>query len=80
MSELSDKGIISNMLYQQSDEVRLWANVVGHEDFDPDALTPTACEGLVAYIEDLLDAVYVQPTRLTELRKLREQAKKGDEG
>jgi len=70
LSELSDKGIISNMLYQQSDEVRLWANVVGHEDFDPDALTPTACE----------DAVYVQPTRLTELRKLREQAKKGDEG
>ncbi|MDO8611644.1 MAG: hypothetical protein Q7R32_02330 [Dehalococcoidia bacterium] len=76
--ELRDKGTISDMLYQQADEVRLWANVVGHEDFESGALTSTACEELVLYIEALLEAVYVQPARLDKLRSLRKQGKKGN--
>jgi len=77
LSQLRDKGMISEMLYQQADEVRLWANVIGHEDFDSAAVTPELCEELVAYVESLLDAVYVQPARLARHREQRKQATSG---
>ena len=73
-AELRDKGLISTMLYEQANEVRLWANVVGHEDFDPDALTTDLCEELVDYVESLLDSAYVQPARLAEHRRKRAEA------
>ena len=63
------------MLYQQADEMRLWANVIGHEDFDQDAVTVEVCDELVAYVDSLVDAVYVQPARLARHREQRKQAK-----
>ena len=59
LKELSDSGTISGMLYGQADEVRLWANMVGHDDFDEEAVAREAVSELVAYIEALLNAIYV---------------------
>ena len=75
LQELSAQGRISQQMYEQADEVRLWSNMVGHEDFDQGALTNDTCEELVDYIESLLNALYVQPARLARHRELRKQAK-----
>jgi len=75
LKELKDKGTISNLLYGQADQVRLWANMVGHEDI-PQAISKEDCEQLLAYIEALLNAVYAEPKRLAELTQKREQLKK----
>lgn len=74
LKELSEKEIISGMLYRQADEVRLWANMVGHEDV-PEKVNKDDCEQLLAYIEALLHAIYIEPKRLSDLAKKREQLK-----
>lgn len=75
LKELKDKGAISEGLYKQADEVRLWANMIGHEDV-PEAVTKEDSEQLLTYLEALLNAVYVEPKRLAKLAQKREQSKK----
>ena len=74
LKELMEKGEISSMLYGQADEVRYWANMVAHDDFDQKALAPEALVELIAYIEALLNAVYVEPARLAALKSARAEA------
>ena len=76
LQELKDKGIISNLLYGQADQVRLWANMVGHEVVLPEAVTKEDTEHLLAYLGTLLDTVYVQPKQLSALSQKREELKK----
>ncbi len=74
LKELREKGLISNTLYEQADEVRLWANMVSHEDI-PDKVVKDDCEQLLAYMEALLYAIYVEPKRLADLSQKRKQLK-----
>ena len=74
LKELREKGLISNTLYEQADEVRIWANIVGHEDI-PDKVVKDDCEQLLAYMEALLYAIYVEPKRLADLSQKRKQLK-----
>lgn len=76
LKELRDKGIISNTLYVQADQVRLWANMIGHEEV-PETISKEDAEQLLAYLGMLLDTVYVQPKQLSDLSQKREQLKKG---
>lgn len=78
IKELKDEGIISEKMYLQADEVRLWANIVGHEDIDPKVIGKDDVEQLLTYLESIIDAVYVQPARLAALTKKREDIKKGN--
>lgn len=73
---LKEKGLISDILYNQADEVRLWANMIGHEDI-PSGVTRDDCEQLLAYMEALLHAIYVEPKRLTDLSQRRKKLKNG---
>lgn len=75
LDELKENGIISPRLYDQSDEIRLWANMIGHEDIRQD-ITKEDCDELLAYLEALLNAVYVEPKRLSSLTQKRKQLKK----
>ena len=54
---------------------RGWANMIGHEDV-PKAITKEDSEQLLTYLEALLNAVYVEPKRLSGLTQRREQLKK----
>lgn len=74
LKELKDKGIISDLLYKQANQVRLWANMVGHEDI-PEAISGEDCEQLLVYLEALLTSVYVEPKRLSELTQKFEKLK-----
>jgi hypothetical protein len=76
IKELKDKGIISERMYLQADEVRLWANIVGHDNIDPNVIKRDDIEQLLIYLESIIDAVYIQPARLAALTQKREDIKK----
>jgi hypothetical protein len=78
LKELKDKGDISDLLYRQADEVRLWANLVGHEVIVSD-VAEDDCEELLNYLGAILDAVYVQPAQLATLTQKRNALKKNTE-
>lgn len=73
--DLKDKGIISPQLYDRANEVRLWGNVAKHE-LVSDVVAKEDTEQLLAYVDALLNAVYVEPKRLDTLRRKREQIEK----
>lgn len=73
--ELKSNGIISEMLYKQADEIRLWANMLGHDDVSLDNIDRNDTEQLLLYMEALLDAVYVQPARHAAIQDKRKQMK-----
>ena len=77
LKELKENGAISNVLYGQADQVRLWGNMIGHEDV-PEAITKEDCEQLLTYLGALLDAVYIQPIRLATLAQKLDQLKKSN--
>lgn len=76
LKELKEKEVISGLQYGQADQVRLWANMVAHEDI-PESIVSEDSEQLLTYLESLLDDVYVKPARLTVLSQKRKQLKKG---
>jgi len=76
LNELMDKGIISPLLYRQAQEVRLWGNMVTHESLLPEDIQKDDAEQLLVYLEAILDAIYVQPKRLSTFTQKREQLKK----
>ncbi|GAG40223.1 unnamed protein product, partial [marine sediment metagenome] len=71
LNGMKDKGIISSNLYDRANEVRLFGNVAKHE-LVPDAVEKEEAEQLLAYLEAILNAVYVEPKRLDSLRQKRE--------
>lgn len=75
LDDLRKKGIISPRLFEQADEIRLWANMVKHELIH-ETVKPEETEELLTYLEIILDNVYVQPARTAALRQKREQVKK----
>ncbi len=79
LREMVEKGLISKSLFDQADQVRLWGNTVGHEDIPFDTISKEDCEQLLAYVNALLDAIYVQPVRLATLAQKRELLKKKKE-
>jgi len=73
--DLKEKGIISLQLYEQGNEVRLWGNVAKHE-LVPDVVEKEDAEQLLTYLEAILNAVYVEPERLSRLAQKRKQLEK----
>jgi len=76
LDELVSKGIISATLLGQAHEVRLWANIIGHELVLPEEIEKDDVEHLLDYLRIILDTVYVQPKRLSALSQKRGQRKK----
>lgn len=78
LNDLRDKGIISQRLFDQANEVRLWGNVAKHE-LIAQPISREDAEELLTYLEDILDDVYVKPKRRAALKEKREQLEKGGE-
>lgn len=76
LKELRDNGTIGGLLYCQSEQVSLWANLLGHEEVLPQSVSLSDAEQLLAYVEMLLDTVYFQPARLAGLEKKRSDLKR----
>jgi len=77
LNDLKGKGIISQRLFDQATEIRLWAGIVKHELIH-ETVTKEETEELLTYLEEILDDVYVRPARSAALAKKRKQIEKGD--
>ncbi|MGA9723124.1 MAG: hypothetical protein WBQ86_11760 [Candidatus Binatus sp.] len=75
LKELADSGKITRVLYAQADEVRLWANMVGHEDVEQDQPSAEDVEHLLGYLDLIIEAVYLHPAKLQSLQAKRAAAK-----
>ena len=73
---LMDKGSISQTLYRQADQVRLWGNLIGHNSVPLDVAAKEDVEQLLEYLRMLLDTIYVQPKHLSNLTEKLEEVKK----
>lgn len=69
--ELRDNGKLTQLLYEQANEIRLWATMTGHEEVSEDNPTPEDVKQLLDYLDILFDTLYVQPVRLKEIRDRR---------
>jgi len=77
LNDLKGKGIISQRLFDQATEIRLWAGIVKHELIH-ETVTKEETEELLTYLEEILHDVYVRPARSAALAKKRKQIEKGD--
>jgi hypothetical protein len=75
LKELSESGKITQILYAQADEVRLWANMVGHEDVESGQPSAEDVEHLLGYLDLIIEAIYLHPAKLQSLRAKRAAAK-----
>ncbi len=80
INDLVEKGIITKFLANQANEVRLWANVTGHEEVADNVLVPEDVEQLLQYMDVLFDTIYVQPAKLKALQSKRGNATKAGSG
>lgn len=73
---LADRQLITPILYEAADQIRRWANFVGHEDLDPGTLEHQEVEEILGYLGTVLEAVYTHPAQVAELaRRTRELQK-----
>jgi len=77
LDDLKEKGVISQRLFDQANEIRHWAGVVKHELIH-ETVTKEETEQLLTYLEEILHDVYVRPARSAALAEKLEQIKKGD--
>ena len=75
LKELREKGIISQKLFKQADQVRRWANVAKHEPIH-EVVTSEEAEQLLSYLEKVLDDVYVEEKQLSNLKEKLERIEK----
>jgi hypothetical protein len=66
LKELRDNGTISENLFRRADQVRRWANVVKHQLIH-EVVKREEAEQLLSYLEQILDAVYVEEKRFSDL-------------
>ena len=71
INELADQGKITRLLADQANEVRLWANAMGHDEVAPDAPSRDDVEQLLEFMDLLFDTLYVQPEKLRIVRERR---------
>ena len=74
LSDLAEKGIISNNLVERADEIRLWGNLTKHKLFTQ-SFSKEDVKQLLTYLEVVLNDVYVEPQRLEALKKKRGEIK-----
>jgi hypothetical protein len=74
-----DQHIITPALYGCADQLRLWADVVGHDDIAPDAVAEEDAEVIIEYLKTVLEAVYTHPATAARLaaktKELKDRAK-----
>ena len=75
LNELQSSGTISDTLFNKATEIRLWAGIVKHIPL-AEAVSKEDANQLLAYLEVILNDVYVEPKRLAGLTKKRKDLKK----
>lgn len=71
INDLVTGGKITALLSHQANEIRLWANVWGHEEVIDLAPSSEDVEQLLEYLSILFDVLYEQPAKLREIQAKR---------
>ncbi len=61
---LVEKQLITPAIYGGVDQLRLWADVAGHEDIDVDTFDSQEVEDILDYLATALEAVYTHQARV----------------
>ena len=75
LNELLSDGIISEALFKRATEIRLWAGITKHKSVH-EPVSEEDTEELLSYLGNILDHVYVEPKRFTDLIQKRKQLDK----
>ncbi len=78
--EMVDARIITPALYGAAEQIRLWADVVGHEDIGIDALDEDEVRDLLDYLGTVLEAVYTHQARVDRFVEKRHKIEKDGAG
>ena len=62
--ELVERQIITPAIYGAVDQLRLWADVVGHEDIDADTFDAQEVEDILDYLATALEQAYTHQVRV----------------
>ena len=62
--QLVEKQIITPAIYGGVDQLRLWADVAGHDDIDVDAFDAKEVEDILDYLSIALEAAYTHQARV----------------
>ncbi len=75
--ELVDRQIITPAIYGGVDQLRLWADVAGHDDISVDAFDAQEVEDILDYLAIALEAAYTHQARVDKFvhrtKELKEQ-------
>jgi len=64
LKELVEKQIVTPALYGGADQLRLWADIAGHEDVKAGVLADEEVEDVLDYLGLVLEAVYTHQARV----------------
>ena len=64
LTELWEKEALPPTFFDAANEPRHWGNVIGHDDFDYEGVTREQVGELIAFMDIVLDMVYLIPARL----------------
>lgn len=73
--ELVDRQIITPAIYGAVDQLRLWADVVGHEDIDTDTFDAQEVEDILDYLATALEQAYTHQVRVDSFVQRTKQLK-----
>ncbi len=76
--DLEEKRIITHALYGGADQLRLWADIIGHEDVTVDAFTDKEVEDVLDYLKTVLEQVYSHQARVNRFASKTAQMKKNN--
>ena len=77
--DLMEKQIITPAIYAAVDQLRLWANISGHDDIDVDTFDDKEVEDILDYLGTALEQAYTHQARVDEfVRRTKELREKAD--
>ena len=62
--ELAEKQIITSAIFAAVDQLRLWANISGHDDIDVDTFDAKEVEDILDYLGMALEQAYTHQARV----------------
>ena len=77
--ELVEKQIITPAVYGGVDQLRMWANITGHEDLETGAFEPSEVKDILDYLGTALEAAYTHQARVDRFVKKTGELKQNSE-
>ena len=78
--DLVDRHVLTPALYGGADQLRLWADIIGHEDISVENFKAEEVGDVLEYLGIVLEAVYVLQAKVDKFAARTQELKKGSGG